>query len=224
MQEPTSGRRFLFGLLFGHEIAVNANHIGCHNWWRRSDYTQYTVRQKSSTFFFSLFLVCVCVSVSSTTRVHTFNLSILYFFHLIWFNNNPNQLGSIYRFIQSWSVRNNGEEVWPYGCYIKSTSNENLPVVPVEPIEPGQCTVISVNLRSPCELGSFQTKWRLFTSNGSCFGGKWNLNYFSRLLSWFQSNDFGSIDCSINFAWHWWNTKKFAEIDTTGVTQLFVLL
>lgn len=87
-----------------------------------------------------------------------------------------NQLFFIYRFVQSWSVRNNGEEAWPYGCYIKSTSNENLPVVPVEPIEPGQCTVISVNLRSPCELGSFQTKWRLFTSNGSCFGGKYS-NY-----------------------------------------------
>lgn len=84
----------------------------------------------------------------------------------------------IFRFVQSWSVRNNGEEAWPYGCYIKSTSNENLPMVPVEPIEPGQCTVISVNLRSPCELGSFQTKWRLFTSNGSCFGGKWPIIVF----------------------------------------------
>lgn len=78
---------------------------------------------------------------------------------------------AIHRFVQSWSVRNNGEEIWPYGCYIKSTSNENLPVVPVASIEPGQCTVISVNLQSPSELGSFQTKWRLFTSNGSCFGG-----------------------------------------------------
>lgn len=76
------------------------------------------------------------------------------------------------RFVQSWSVRNNGEEAWPYGCYIKCTSNENLPVVPVNPIEPGQCTVISVSLTSPSELGSYQTKWRLFTSNGSCFGGK----------------------------------------------------
>lgn len=75
------------------------------------------------------------------------------------------------RFVQSWSVRNNGEEAWPYGCYIKCSSNENLPVVPVNPIEPGQCTVISVSLTSPSELGSYQTKWRLFTSNGSCFGG-----------------------------------------------------
>lgn len=73
-------------------------------------------------------------------------------------------------FVQSWSVRNNGEEAWPYGCYIKCSSNENLPVVPVNPIEPGQCTVISVSLTSPSELGSYQTKWRLFTSNGSCFG------------------------------------------------------
>lgn len=75
------------------------------------------------------------------------------------------------RFVQSWSVRNNGEEAWPYGCYIKCSSNESLPVVPVNPIEPGQCTVISVSLTSPSELGSYQTKWRLFTSNGSCFGG-----------------------------------------------------
>lgn len=55
-------------------------------------------------------------------------------------------------------------------------------MVPVEPIEPGQCTVISVNLRSPCELGSFQTKWRLFTSNGSCFGGKWPKTIFFSVL------------------------------------------
>lgn len=77
------------------------------------------------------------------------------------------------RFVQSWSVRNNGDEIWPYGCYIKSTSNENLPITPVAPIEPGHCTVISVRLTSPSELGSFQTKWRLFTSNGSCFGGNY---------------------------------------------------
>lgn len=76
------------------------------------------------------------------------------------------------RFVQSWSVRNNGDEVWPYGCYLKCISGESLPVTPVAPIEPNTSTVISVKLTSPPELGSFQTKWRLFTSNGSCFGGK----------------------------------------------------
>lgn len=79
-----------------------------------------------------------------------------------------------FRFVQSWSVKNNGDEVWPYGCYIKCTSNESLPTTVVSPVEPGHCTVVSVKLRSPAELGSFQTKWRLFTSNGSCYGGKKN--------------------------------------------------
>lgn len=77
-----------------------------------------------------------------------------------------------FRFVQSWSVKNNGDEVWPYGCYIKCTSNESLPTTAVSPVEPGHCTVVSVKLRSPAEFGSFQTKWRLFTSNGSCYGGK----------------------------------------------------
>lgn len=78
-------------------------------------------------------------------------------------------------FVQSWRVKNNGDEVWPYGCYIKCTSSENLPTTAVSPIEPGHCTVVSVKLCSAAELGSFQTKWRLFTSNGSCFGGKFFL-------------------------------------------------
>lgn len=75
------------------------------------------------------------------------------------------------RFVQSWRVKNNGDEVWPYGCYLKSTSSDNLPTTPIECVEPGHCTVVSVKLVSPPEIGSFQTKWRLFTSNGSCFGG-----------------------------------------------------
>lgn len=68
---------------------------------------------------------------------------------------------------------------------MKSTSNENLPVVPIGSVEPGECTVVSVNLMSPPELGSFQTKWRLFTSNGSCFGGKYHLNHIDKLEVFF---------------------------------------
>lgn len=78
------------------------------------------------------------------------------------------------RFIQSWHIKNNGDETWPYGCYLKSISCDNLPVTPVTSIAPGESVVIHVTLTSPKESGSFQTKWRLFTSNGSCFGGKFN--------------------------------------------------
>lgn len=74
------------------------------------------------------------------------------------------------RFIQSWNVKNTGDEAWPYGCYLKSTSCDSLPITPVNSIEPGDSIVISVTLTSPKEHGSYQTKWRLFTSNGSCFG------------------------------------------------------
>lgn len=81
------------------------------------------------------------------------------------------------RFVQSWSVKNNGDEAWPYGCYLKSTSTDSLPTTPIDCVEPGHCTVVSVKLVSPPELGSYQTKWRLFTSNGSCFGGKLNKCY-----------------------------------------------
>lgn len=147
LQESSSSCRFLFRLLFRHETAVNANHIGRYDWRRRSHHTKYTV--------------------SDTAYRICFYFSCRHFLRLIRFKICP-----FGRFVQSWSVRNNGEEAWPYGCYIKCSSNESLPVVPVNPIEPGQCTVISVSLTSPSELGSYQTKWRLFTSNGSCFGGK----------------------------------------------------
>lgn len=124
-----------------------------------------------------LWLLCCQSPYEFQPHARTLKLSLcLSIFSTCFYQSTDSKCFSIRtficRFVQSWSVRNNGEEVWPYGCYIKSTSNENLPMVPVEPIEPGQCTVISVSLRSPCELGSFQTKWRLFTSNGSCFGGK----------------------------------------------------
>ncbi|XP_037029483.1 protein ILRUN [Bradysia coprophila] len=73
-------------------------------------------------------------------------------------------------FVQSWRIQNNGDEVWPNGCYLKCTSNYNQPDTPVHSLQPGEETVISVTLTSPDFSQSFQTKWRLCTSYGSYFG------------------------------------------------------
>lgn len=53
LQEFASGCRFLFGLLFGHETTVNANHIGRHDWRRRSHHTEHTVRNSILAVVFS---------------------------------------------------------------------------------------------------------------------------------------------------------------------------
>lgn len=119
----------------------------------------------------------------------------------------------LHRFVQSWRVKNNGEEVWPYGCYVKCTSNENLPTTPVSPVEPGQHTVISVQLRSPLELGSFQTKWRLYTSNGSCFGGK-------TFLSNICSHSYSSLNILFDYPTDtMWSIVQVTETGTLALTQ-----
>lgn len=73
-------------------------------------------------------------------------------------------------FQQSWKVQNNGDERWPDGCFIKLTSIADGPQIPVAAINPGEKCTITVQLASPAETGSFQTKWRLCTPNGSHFG------------------------------------------------------
>lgn len=78
----------------------------------------------------------------------------------------------VFSFVQSWRIQNNGDEVWPNGCYLKCTSNYNQPDTPVNSLQPGEETVISVTLTSPDFSQSFQTKWRLCTSYGTYFGGK----------------------------------------------------
>lgn len=51
------------------------------------------------------------------------------------------------------------------------TSVPDGPQISIPAVTPGETTVITVQLVSPPELGSFQTKWRLCTPNGSHFGG-----------------------------------------------------
>lgn len=176
-QESASGCWMLSGLLFGHAITIDANHFRCYDWRRRIDHAEHRVSK------------CQC------KRFAVAELELM--FISFW----------CFRFVQSWRVKNNSDEVWPYGCYIKCTSNENLPTTPVSPVEPGQCTVVSVKLRSPAEFGSFQTKWRLFTSNGSCFGGKlriglrigktfWNHPFFT------SQNRYDVVDSSSYRNWY----------------------
>lgn len=88
-----------------------------------------------------------------------------------------------FSFVQSWRIQNNGDEAWPNGCYLKCTSNYNQPDTPVNSLQPGEETVISVTLTSPDLSQSFQTKWRLCTSYGTYFGGErfWSF-YFSHVL------------------------------------------
>ena len=83
---------------------------------------------------------------------------------------------SLHSFIQSWKIQNNGDEAWPNGCYLKCTSNYNESDKPINSLQPGEETVISVTLTSPNHAISFQTKWRLCTSYGSFFGGNFKRN------------------------------------------------
>lgn len=84
----------------------------------------------------------------------------------------------ICRFSQCFKVRNNGDEQWPLGCYLKCTSHTNLPILHLSSMDTNEClhpaeeTILTINLISPLEIGPFQTVWRLCTMNGIVFGGK----------------------------------------------------
>lgn len=68
-------------------------------------------------------------------------------------------------------MQNNGEERWPDGCFLKQTYPTEGSIIPVQPINPGETCILTAQLTSPSELGSFQTKWRLYTAIGTHFGG-----------------------------------------------------
>ncbi|KAL0273280.1 UNVERIFIED_CONTAM: hypothetical protein PYX00_005989 [Menopon gallinae] len=77
------------------------------------------------------------------------------------------------KFTKAWYIKNNGNEIWPPGCYLQFTGGvcmsqqERLPVVPIPP----DCySVISIEMTSPSEPGTYQSKWRMCTSSGSFFG------------------------------------------------------
>ncbi|EEB11508.1 chromosome 6 open reading frame 106, isoform A, putative [Pediculus humanus corporis] len=77
------------------------------------------------------------------------------------------------KFIKSWYIQNNGNELWPAGCYLQFTGGvcmSHQEKIPVVPIAPGCCTCLSIEMISPSEPGIYQSKWRMCTSSGSYFG------------------------------------------------------
>ena len=79
-------------------------------------------------------------------------------------------------FTYSWLVQNDGDARWPDGCYLKmvqapenTINRTNYYYVPS--LQPNDTTIITVDLISPSDQGSFTTKWRLCTANGTYFGG-----------------------------------------------------
>lgn len=86
-----------------------------------------------------------------------------------------------FSFQKSWKVYNNGTESWPAGCYLQCAGGEKMGAgrVIVPCLQPGEGTTINLDMRSPEQPGTYQSKWRLCTPGGSYFGG----NFVSFLFS-----------------------------------------
>lgn len=77
------------------------------------------------------------------------------------------------KFSKTWRVQNSGDEVWPYGSYLKFVSGDRFgetECVMVDPLSPGACTDITVDMVSPMSTGVYQGEWRMCTANGLFFG------------------------------------------------------
>lgn len=75
--------------------------------------------------------------------------------------------------MQSWKVMNNGEEMWPSGCYLQCVSHPiQDSVVNIPVLSPNESGVITIELSSPDTCGSYLLKFRLCTANGTHFGRK----------------------------------------------------
>ncbi|XP_070555383.1 protein ILRUN-like [Ptychodera flava] len=77
------------------------------------------------------------------------------------------------RFIKTWRIRNSGDEKWPCGVCLRFTQGYLLGAdesIPVEDLEPGHMTDVSVAMVSPPSCGIFQGQWRMMTRTGQYFG------------------------------------------------------
>ena len=86
-----------------------------------------------------------------------------------------------YSFVKTWKVANNGDDKWPEGSYLAFTGGVKLCMqnaVPVAPLNPGEVVDISVDMTSPSVPGTYESKWRMATPNGSYFGGQFMLMVF----------------------------------------------
>lgn len=85
------------------------------------------------------------------------------------------------KFRKSWRIQNSGTEPWPEGVCLNFTGGVQMGEctrVPVCCLPAKETIEISVDLTSPSELGTFQSKWRMMTSNGSYFGGMFGLYFY----------------------------------------------
>ncbi|XP_032220716.1 protein ILRUN isoform X2 [Nematostella vectensis] len=77
-------------------------------------------------------------------------------------------------FVKTWRLQNTGTEKWPNGVFLKFTGGDQLgPVssVTVQPLDPGECVDVSVNMFAPDRTGMFQGQWRMCTPTGSSYFG-----------------------------------------------------
>ncbi|CAG9818298.1 unnamed protein product [Phaedon cochleariae] len=75
-------------------------------------------------------------------------------------------------FQKTWHIYNNGNEMWPEGCYAQCSDGVSLggDRVPVGCLSPGEGMHLSVNMTGPSVPGIYQSKWRLCTPKGAYFG------------------------------------------------------
>lgn len=75
-------------------------------------------------------------------------------------------------FEKSWHICNSGTDAWPAGCYAQCADGNNMGAgkVPLPCLLPGHSMNLVVNMISPSEPGTYQSKWRLCISEGSYFG------------------------------------------------------
>lgn len=75
------------------------------------------------------------------------------------------------QFSQSWLLENNGNVVWPEGCYLKLVSEINDDGKMFVPqVSPRNSHVLTISLVSPSEAGQFKSQFCLCTPNGATFG------------------------------------------------------
>ncbi|XP_059154474.1 protein ILRUN-like [Physella acuta] len=76
-------------------------------------------------------------------------------------------------FFKTWRIKNSGTDRWPPGCQLRFCSGDNLSTVDrkmVDGLGPGDTVNISVEMRSPSGVGSYQSLWRMCTATGLYFG------------------------------------------------------
>jgi len=73
-------------------------------------------------------------------------------------------------FTVSWLVQNNGETEWPVGICLREAAGLEQIAVSVPPLRYLETFIVNVPLVSPTQLGEYNTKWRLCTSENMFFG------------------------------------------------------